>query len=1209
VKVRYLAFILVLALSVFLLAVPSLSIWSSPYQVFNATPNTLYLNWTNGYQRNVTIMSNGTSPSNTNVTIGILNATSSFIANYSQFNSPSTICQDLNTFLLVRLDNGTYANVTTSINGTAAYYNNATATLIHDVNTRSCSPGRYWIGNFTMQNLSSAENLNISIILDIPISANSTPTTNPLSNSTGVGTFGYAGSTKLTANSTYYHSYFFNATSSTDAYVRNATSVVINITGWVSSQNVDLFLFDSSGTLKSKSINVNTSEWLNYNYLPSANQMWEIRIYGNTTSTGGIPYYGYIVFGTLNATNADNTNQNVSLINFTSAFGAAMNVANSSLVNVTLKNEGGINMTNTIESKELYYVQRTGNSGGKNISIFVPDYLIASKLKVSLNWTGPSNYSFNVYRPNGTLAMNSMNKFAYANFTDAVQEEEYNETTDLGSGGYWTVQILNNSNNNAYNLTTYAYVVNASAWISSNYTTFNFNNFGLANSSDTIQYNLTVPTSAIDGKYEGFLKYRSDSGATLKVPLEVLVKTPSLVVNNTMSSSTVVINENIGSDITKALNITINNTGSFPLSFTHSNSSGILDLSSANKNITFTYILTSSPLSAGSGGTINITIPINTTLTGNTSGQYRGWILLSSNDSYPYQNFNLTLIVNLTSTLTVNFFGIQSYNGGIMTTNSSQENVTIGFNITYANGNALENPLWMNTNNFSVWLNNINSSSLSITYTVPSTGYLSTSNYSMAGSGAPVYCNSAWCDLLFGRNLYYLNMTIPASYAGGYYDVLVTPSYNRGDYTFTGTGDSYDQGKYLIINNSALYMSWTNSSWVTMYPTNTTRFYVNVTNFGPVASSSALNTINFTELCPDIYSITSGGIDGPTGCAATYASDADHTYNITIPANSSCIIWWSVRANDTGSGNGCSSNYIRGYGTWFNPLGISPTFLVYTVSSSTDTTTTTTGATNTPTTTNIEGMSFVVYQFLVAVQQNSTNSTDVRIQNTGNLTLNVSISINGINSTWYSINDTSSRLLYRNLFAGYRINFAVGSVEVGDYQGTYSVFTGDRRFNQSFILRILPAPATQVEINNTLLQYKLNMTDLENQINQSKQGNMNVTLAEQRLAELKSKITQAENYIKAGDYFSANMLFTDIKNLINQTKTELATASEIGKQESRKQMFIYIGIGAAVLLIGAAAYLFWPTKGSSKMMFKSLKPKEPKEKDFDKLKEKYKDDE
>jgi galactokinase/mevalonate kinase-like predicted kinase len=212
------------------------------------------------------------------------------------------------------------------------------------------------------------------------------------------------------------------------------------------------------------------------------------------------------------------------------------------------------------------------------------------------------------------------------------------------------------------------------------------------------------------------------------------------------------------------------------------------------------------------------------------------------------------------------------------------------------------------------------------------------------------------------------------------------------------------------------------------------------------------------------------------------------------------------------------------------------------------------------------------------VQQNSSNYTDVQIKNTGNKTLNVTFRIDGINSTWYSLNDTSEQL-YQNNKAGFRITFAVGSEDVKDYQGTYTATSTDKTINQNFTLRVMPAPGKKIEINDTFLSYKTNATALEVLVNQSRDKKLNVTLAEQKLAELKAKITQAENYIASGDYFNANQLFDSIKKLIDDINSELSKAKEVKAKANMKNIWIFVGIAAGLIVVGVLAYMFWPVKG------------------------------
>ena len=166
-----LAFLFILILSLFFLVKPSFSIWSSPLLAFNVTPNTVYLNWTNNYQANVTIFSNGTNiiTNTSNITIEVFNTTSSFTANYSQYNGYSSCLNNAHNLLIQNAS--TYSNISGTINGSDVSGNNVNLTLIYNTSSsvHPCSPGRYWLGNLTIRNYTnSSEQAYASVILDVP---------------------------------------------------------------------------------------------------------------------------------------------------------------------------------------------------------------------------------------------------------------------------------------------------------------------------------------------------------------------------------------------------------------------------------------------------------------------------------------------------------------------------------------------------------------------------------------------------------------------------------------------------------------------------------------------------------------------------------------------------------------------------------------------------------------------------------------------------------------------------------------------------------------------------------------------------------------------------------------------------------------------------------------------------------------------------------
>jgi hypothetical protein len=1149
VRIRYFALVSLILFSLYLFITSTFSVWSSPNRVFNATPNTIYLNWTNNYQANLVLTANNSQ--SINVTVEIFNTTN-LIANYTQSNPGGTWCENQYHFIIVQNSSG-ISNITGPINGSSSY-NSTYFTLMYNTSSQlhPCSPGRYRIGNLMVRNYTdSTEYLNISVIVDIPISSNST--LYPLSLSTGIGTF--AGT--IPTNASTYQSYYFNASSMNYTSATNITSVVISLSGGISSQDIDIFLLDASGNLKAKSINkTDTSEWLVYNYLPTSAEMWEIRIYGNSTNSSGIPYSGNIIFSTLRLTNSSD-GQNISSINF----GSNMNVTNTSSVDLTLTNIGDINYTGIRESSELYYIQRFNGTGNRNITFLVPNSSIATKVKVSLNWTGGSNYSFNVYKPDSSLILSSTGKHAYANVTNVMQEE-YNETTNIGStSGFWSIDVRNNTAvTNAYNITTYVYV-DPSKWINSSFSAsgISLKSIGIPNYTYNFTVNFIVPNSTLDGKYEGSIQYKASSGAALRIPIEATTKTGTLIVNNIIDSSRVQIDENIGANLTRVLNITMNNTGSYDLSITHTNSSGILSLS--NKNISFTYVSPTN-IQAGQSKIVNISIDLNTVNTSDTSGVYEGYIQFITNNSCPYKNFTLILNVNLTNMLLVTFNDISP----VMTRNTSAQNISLTLNVTYLNGTSLDNPNNLtapnstpnNPSSFSsAWLAGVNVS-------------LTSESLSIYNKSGTVY-NAPGCI-----GLYCINITVPENSLGGTYAVHLFANYTRSDgKVFGGYGISSNQGKYLTINNTGLFMT-TNTSNIALYPNNNTNFYVNITNYGYVTSTASLNSINFTKgSCSEFIVSTSSSLTG--GCTVV-ATDSSKSYNVTVPGNSSCLVWWQINSLGTGSNSACLG-HIYGDGFWYNPAGLTGSVTVLNTATGNTTTTDTTTTTTTNTTPKyVANLTFTKAETLIIVQQNSSNSTIVQVNNTGNVSQDITFRVQGINSTWFTINASSATLDYKiNKSAAFKIRFAVGYVEVNDYAGKYNVTSINKTITKDFTLRVMPAPETQSQINDTLQLYKIQMLNLSEEINQSKQEGFNVSFVEATLNELKSKINEAEGYINNGDYFSANLLLDDIKSLIDQAKIELENAKK-PVEKGMGNIIMFVGIGVGVVAISVLGYLFWPSQ-------------------------------
>jgi len=1125
-------YLMIILIAVFgLLNFSALSLWSSPSQYFNTTTTAYYLNWTNVYVTNVTITANNTY--SVNFTVEVLNSTA-LAENYSQYNY-ITGCPPTLT-----IANATgYGELAGPLNGSASY-NSANISFI----TNSyCNPGRYLTTQLMIRNYTnSTENLKLTAVLDVPISIN-----NSLTGSSGVANFG--GTTaKMPTNAIFYHSYWFNATSSAGSEIANVTTVTINLTGWSSSQDVDLFLFDGSGNLLTKSMGTESYEWLTYSYLPTSAQIYEIRVYGNTTSTSGASYNGYLIFGSLSANNASN-GQTISSINF----GNSMNAADTSTVNFFLNNTGNLSLTSVAESKELALVKKFVNSGSKNITFLVPNSSIASKVKVALNWTGASNYTFTVVKPDGTTVMTGNKNYLSGNKTNAVQEI-FSETTSIGSTpGYWRVDIKNNTaQNDQYNLTTYVYV-NSSAWISSNYTTSSFSQFN----KSLVQLNLTVPNDTLDGTYEGFLRYNAATGAALRIPVSVTTKTGLLVVNKSIEQSTVQINEDIGVNLTKVLNITINNTGSYGLTISPTSSNNMLNLT-GEKYMTFTYDYPTT-LAANSDGVFNITVTINTNQTSNEQGIYRGWIIFSTNGSHPYQNFTLNLNVNLTNYLDYSINNFTAANGSTMTASNVAENATLKFDLTYLNGSSLEYPTSMNLSNFTfAWLMGTN-----VSYRIPTTG-----NVTISNGTNPIYSGG----------LYGLNFSIPADQPGGYYEAHVIASYTRNP-TYSVEINSGTFNKYLIIRTTGLFMSSNASgcsfgsscaSSISLDPGNSTKIYVNVSNFGPVTSAGT--TTNNITLSGDTNCLGWEVTAGPT-----YSSCPSDSF-VPVGNSTTCIVSWTITANTSQSGAGGCTAYITGKGYWYNPDGVNVSISVNNLtSSSTNTTGGTTTTTGNYSVVAANYLNITTYPSIVYVTQGKTNSSSVIVKNTNaTKTQDISLKVEDITSSWSSVSPSLSTVsaLHNITFT---VTFSIpNNTEVKDYSARFSALSNYANISRSFTLRVMPGEEKKTEINISVASYKLTYGNFSQEVSQLKAQGYNTTDAEAKLSVLKSKLEQADLFISRGDYFSANNILNDIKTLVSDIANEIQKIRQSKPVGASWTNWVLVGVGVSVG--GLLLYLFWPTE-------------------------------
>jgi hypothetical protein len=905
--------------------------------------------------------------------------------------------------------------------------------------------------------------------------------------------------------------------------IENATMLAIELNWTNKSKNIDFFLFDESGNHIDDvyDYQLETGKGLVYNQLLPYNKVWEIRIYSNLTSPEN--YTLSIYLSTLNSS--------INLIPF-----GSINVSDQrNFINITLKNEGSLVFENVTQEKLfIVHLNLTSSSGEKEFVHFLPYSTLTG---IFVKWQDKnSNYTLNIYGPNGER-YTSINKHIAAKVSNATLEESV--IISQPSIGRWKIVVKNNTlAAGDYNLTI-ASLLNASDWIKSNFTAQTFNSTSKINSTKEMHINFTVPNYARANFYWGVIEYHGKyPGETIKRPVlsikfYVNVTTPELVVNNTFISSKINIEDNIGFNRTGEnvirLSIPINNTGNLDLTFDSNSSSNFLNHSTYYMPITFIHPTT---IPASGSGILNINITIDTTKTGNNVGIYKGWIYLNATKAHPYPGFNLSLEVLLTDKIKVNFLGINTSDGNNIKENANiDENITLLLEPYFANGTRIINLLPSNFTN--IYLEEGN-----VSYRIESINPVA----------AICVSPSDFCKL---------NVTIPSGKPGGQYKVYLTTTYNTSGVTLTNSTSFFP----LAINNTGLWME------LISYPSslaNGTSGLVNVSikNYGYSNATQAK-----IKLTPGSL-VNSNTMQAGSNCNS-YFSDTEWTFNLTALNNSGCWVAWRITA---GQINGTSTSYINGTsGYWYKNLSFDT---IVTKPSE---------GIIIPSPTYVANLEFIRAEQLIMIQQNSTNSTIVEVKNTGNKTLNITFSIENINSDWYTLNATS-KTLEQNRIAAFRVTFNIGNIEIGDYSGKYKASSPDKTITKDFTLRVLPSEQKKKEINATLEEFKLNYTQLENEINQAKANGINVNLAENKLSELKSKIKEAENYIAKGDYLSAYNLFNTIKLLIGETKIELEKAKEAKAKlpSSIIPWNLIIPIIVGVIVVTFLIYLFWPVKSGYK---------------------------
>ncbi|MEM5804417.1 MAG: hypothetical protein QXU82_01020 [Candidatus Aenigmatarchaeota archaeon] len=669
---------------------------------------------------------------------------------------------------------------------------------------------------------------------------------------------------------------------------------------------------------------------------------------------------------------------------------------------------------------------------------------------------------------------------------------------------------------------------------------FNSSGSGLGSSTvnSTASFSYVSPTYPLTSGY-WYITVSNSSAEGLPFNGTIEAKKPSLIVNDTFQTGTLQKSDNIGYNKTITTGFWINNSADYNLTITSvTNSTNLTD--GSGHYITIASNATNGTLENNTAKRFELNFTLNTSLTNNTPGIYRGWIFFNTSNGYPYDTFNLSLALNLTNLLDVNVSDITNHTGYSRWTYS---NSTINITVTprYANGTMVPN---LATGNFTATMSHVNSASFgTCDVTLANVTVVTTTpHYNLT---AIVPATSSAC----GED---------DAVIGGNYTVSVSVTDKNTNGSNAGSGSLGN----LTINDTALRTTMLSdgSAITSVSKSIGGTFDVNprIFNYGSLAAQE----VNVTY---------SGGscvnkISGPSVIYIGTVNPGEYKENTTE---------WTFNATTNGT---CTITFTGASptGAWQDKTAT----IGVTVSSSGGST----GGTNTNQqqqnqTTEKHELTITEFPSSLQITQGKTGSAAITVKNTGDYTEKVSILIEGISSGWWTAPDSESIL--KGSSKSFTIEFNIPeNADVKAYSIKYKASSSSTSATSDATLKVMPSNSTQTMILQNLTNLTKSLEDLEKQINASRDAGYNTSAAESHLSTAKDRLKQAKGYADANDWFNSYNLLDDVRSALDNAQAALAEAQKKPAAMPFSASLIAAGVAAAAI-IGAIIYLLLPAGGKS----------------------------
>jgi len=280
-------------------------------------------------------------------------------------------------------------------------------------------------------------------------------------------------------------------------------------------------------------------------------------------------------------------------------------------------------------------------------------------------------------------------------------------------------------------------------------------------------------------------------------------------------------------------------------------------------------------------------------------------------------------------------------------------------------------------------------------------------------------------------------------------------------------------------------------------------------------------------------------------------------------------------------------------------------------SEETTTTTTSTTTTSTTTTTTIPKPLLTISANIstVNITQGESKIVTIDAKNRGQTNLTgVKLSLSGINSSVYSINQTTINLNIGETKT-YYINFSIPeNFSIGVYR-INATANNSVSNSTEFNLTVLASQQQKYSINKTYNQFLFLVSEIESNLtNAMALADEDKKLTLGLLLNLtKDMLNETKNEINRGNYIRANELLNSVKQYAEDIQREISSIKEKKKQEESR-FFIYVAVFIILLICAFIGYLLWPAKQIKPMYPYSFKPaykmgvKEKVKKVFEKIK-------